>query len=131
MSTPPRPNPYQTLSPGSVLPTDAQAASWVLRVPESRPENSTANHKNVYAEGYRTQPWNEDYALSVRRAAYEGKISWLKEENPSYAAGDLGGAVGQWFSGGWHDAGAENYIQAVRRHYTNRTWEQWLPAPRQ
>jgi autotransporter family porin len=45
---------FTTLSLGSVLPSDAQCAARVQRSSwEPRPANTTANHTNVYAQGYR------------------------------------------------------------------------------
>src|SRR5689334_1563278 len=49
--------PFQTLPVGSALPTDAQCTAIMdqHRSPsfEPRPENTEANHTNVYAAGYR------------------------------------------------------------------------------
>jgi hypothetical protein len=45
---------FTTLSPGSPLPGDAECAARVRRSSwEPRPENTTANHTNLYAQGYR------------------------------------------------------------------------------
>jgi len=44
---------FNTLSPGSVLPSDAECAARVSRSSwEPRPENTTANHTNLYVQGY-------------------------------------------------------------------------------
>jgi autotransporter family porin len=34
----------------------------------------------------------------------------------------LWGCVGSWFSGGWYDSGAANYIQNVQTALANKTW---------
>ena len=74
---------------------------------------------------YGTVPLNEqstafnlDYYASRIRWCYDGRINWW-----SYPAGDLWGCVGWWFSGGWHDAGAEDYIAKVKGHLAGRAWE--------
>lgn len=56
-----------------------------------------------------------DFYGSVIRACYEGVWG-----HP----GDPWGCVGSWYSGGWHDQGAKNYIASVKRHLSVRTWEQ-------
>jgi autotransporter family porin len=32
------------------------------------------------------------------------------------------GCVGSWFSGGWYDSGAQNYINGVKGHLANKDW---------
>ncbi|HEU0249838.1 MAG TPA: Ig-like domain-containing protein [Solirubrobacteraceae bacterium] len=32
------------------------------------------------------------------------------------------GCVGSWFSGGWYDSGAQNYINGVKSHLANKDW---------
>jgi hypothetical protein len=34
----------------------------------------------------------------------------------------LWGCVGAWFSGGWYDSGAVNYINGVKTALAQRTW---------
>ena len=62
-------------------------------------------------------PFNLDYYGSRIRMCYDGKLNWWP-----YPSGDLWGCVGWWFSGGWHDAGAEDYIAKVRGHLVSRAW---------
>ncbi|MCU1501341.1 MAG: hypothetical protein JWM12_695 [Ilumatobacteraceae bacterium] len=64
--------------------------------------------------------YNLDVAVGARRSCFEGKETWL---GGAYAAGDLWGCVGLWFSGRWHDPGAETYIAAVKDYLANRIWE--------
>jgi hypothetical protein len=66
--------------------------------------------------------FNADYTLAIRRLCYEGKETWLRDFNSTYAAGDLWGCIGRWFSGRWHDAAADGYIQRVRDTMNARTW---------
>ncbi|MDP9347074.1 MAG: hypothetical protein M3P44_15450 [Actinomycetota bacterium] len=64
--------------------------------------------------------FNADYYGRAFRSCYDGRERWLGDP---YAAGDAWGCVGLWFSGGWHDAGAEAYVRAVRGSLEARTWE--------
>lgn len=86
---------------------------------------------------HETWPWSEestafnvDYTLAFYRSCYEGYISWLRPKSASYAAGDLWGCLGAYYSGGWYDgnaaveySGANWYIERVKFHLAQRTWE--------
>lgn len=76
-------------------------------------------YPNTWPYAYESTAWNADYTLSVRRACFDGKITWLGN---GYAAGNMWGCVGEWFSGRWLDAGANNYISLVEQHEANRDW---------
>jgi hypothetical protein len=39
-----------------------------------------------------------------------------------YAAGDLWGCVGTWYSGLWHDPAADTYMNEVKAHYSAKAW---------
>ena len=71
--------------------------------------------------------YNLDYTYATWRACYEGVYTWLNtvERNGTYAAGDLWGCVGVWFSGRWY-VGNDAYLNqagdSVRWHYNNKTW---------
>lgn len=69
--------------------------------------------------------YNVDAALAARRACFEGDETWLNQFNPPrpYAAGDIVGCMGLWFSGRWYDAGATQYISTWQGHLNARTWE--------
>jgi autotransporter family porin len=69
--------------------------------------------------------FNLDYTYSVWRNCYEGRDTWLNtvERGANYAAGDLWGCVGVWFSGRWHVPAAETYITAVKGWLNQRVWE--------
>src|SRR5262249_18015308 len=58
-------------------------------------------HPGTWPYASDSTSWNVDYAMAVRRACFEGKETWLGN---GYAAGDLWGCIGRWFSGGWHDS---------------------------
>ena len=76
-------------------------------------------HEETYPRAAQATAWNADYALAWERACFEGDFTWLKN---GYAAGDLNGCVGAWFSGNWKDSGALNYINTVLGHLSNKPW---------
>jgi hypothetical protein len=68
---------------------------------------------------------NADYWGSIIRSYYDGKQTWLNTVSGNgarYAAGDLWGSIGAWFSGRWHDGGAEAYVVAVKDYMAKRIW---------
>jgi hypothetical protein len=65
-------------------------------------------------------PFNADYYARALRSCYDGRETWVRH---GYGSGDLWGCVGWWFSGSWHDPGAEDYVRRVQRWYAERTWE--------
>ena len=72
--------------------------------------------------------YNLDYTYASWRACYEGAYGWLNgaERNGTYAAGDVWGCLGVWFSGRWYvnnDAYLNQPGDSVRWHLENRTWE--------
>lgn len=76
-------------------------------------------HPNTWPYAYESTAWNVDYTLSVRRACFDGKITWLGN---GYTAGNMWGCVGEWFAGAWLTAGANDYIASVQQHEANRDW---------
>lgn len=85
-------------------------------------------------------PWNRDSTAAAvdvlggwLRGCYEGWVWWLRDHGNSskgaYAAGDLWGCVGAWYSGDWHDGtistpSGERYIARVKRWYSVKRWNQ-------
>ncbi len=70
--------------------------------------------------------YNLDIAYGVWRKCYEGQETWLNDTNErvgTYAAGDMWGCVGRWFSGRWHTAASETYIAAVKDYLNQRIWK--------
>jgi hypothetical protein len=64
-----------------------------------------------------------DYWGAYIRGCYEGWAYWLKSTGTrTYAAGQLWGCIGSWYSGAWHDAGANTYIARVQTQENNHTW---------
>ncbi len=66
--------------------------------------------------------FNLDYYGASVRYYYDGCADWL---GSNYWSGDIWGAVGAWYSGGWYNDGAEWYISEVQRALRDRTWEQF------
>lgn len=81
--------------------------------------NIPPTYPNTWPYAYNSTAWNADYALSVRRACFDGKVTWLGN---GYAAGNMWGCVGEWFSGRWLDAGANNYIALVKQREATKEW---------
>jgi hypothetical protein len=83
-------------------------------------------------------PWNRDSTAAAvdalsgwLRGCYEGWVWWLRDHGNTshgrYAAGDLWGCVGAWYSGDWHDGAvgvpsAENYIDRAKKRYNTAPW---------
>ena len=95
---------------------------WVRCVTRriSRRSSISVNARNSSA-------YNLDYTYASWRACYEGVYTWLNtvERNGTYAAGDVWGCVGMWFSGRWYvnnDAYLNQPGDSVRWHYDNKTW---------
>ncbi len=64
-----------------------------------------------------------DYWGASIRGCYEGWESWLKSTGTgTYAAGDLWGCVGSWYSGDWHSGAANTYIAQVQNLENNHIW---------
>ena len=84
-------------------------------------------HTLAFTNGYAvvSSAFNLDYTYSVWRGCYEGQLTWLNtvERGATYAAGDVWGCLGVWFSGRWHTAPAETYIAAVKDYLNQRVWE--------
>ncbi len=73
--------------------------------------------------------FSAEYVYGVIRTCYEGWTSYLAERKPlpgysTYRAGDLWGCLGMWFSGGWYDSGAINYIDKVKKELVNKNWQE-------
>jgi hypothetical protein len=68
--------------------------------------------------------YNLDIALAARRLCYEGSETWLNtvERGRDYAAGDLWGCVGMWFSGRWYTQPSVNYINVVKSYLDPPIW---------
>jgi autotransporter family porin len=81
----------------------------------------------TYPWSRRSTAFNLDASLLVHRICFEGDMRWLRDVGySSYAAGDLWGCVGQWYSGGWHDPDAQTYITRIKGFVATHPWTQLL-----
>jgi hypothetical protein len=72
--------------------------------------------------------FSADYKLAYQRACMNGKISHLIGTSgyPSSNADTmLWGCVGQWYSGGWYDSGAQKYIARIKTYMSEKVWLTW------
>jgi hypothetical protein len=64
-----------------------------------------------------------DYFGAYIRGCFEGWAYWLKSSGTgNYAAGDLWGCVGSWYSGDWHTSAANTYIANVQKDHNTTIW---------
>lgn len=73
--------------------------------------------------------FNADFVYGWLRNCFEGHADYLYQRTPvagypPYHAGDIWGCLGFWFSGGWYEQGAINYIATTKDHYAQKTWLQ-------
>ena len=68
--------------------------------------------------------YNLDTTYATWRSCFEGAETWLNtvERGRDYAAGDVWGCVGTWFSGRWYTAAANGYISGVQDYLNQRIW---------
>lgn len=71
--------------------------------------------------------FSAEYMYGMIRTCYEGWTTYLHDRTPQpgyapYAAGDLWGCLGRWYSGGWYDQGAIDYIAKVKTAYNQKVW---------
>jgi Concanavalin A-like lectin/glucanases superfamily len=64
--------------------------------------------------------FNLDAYGAIMRQCYDGRIAWL---GGGYAAGDLWGCVGYYFTGRWNDPAGADYVEGVAAQLAARTWE--------
>ncbi len=71
--------------------------------------------------------FNAEYVYGVIRTCYEGWTTYLYDRTPTvgyprYHAGDLWGCIGRWYSGGWYDQDALQYIASVKAQLASKEW---------
>ncbi len=71
--------------------------------------------------------FNAEYMYGVIRTCYEGWTTYLYDRTPTvgyprYHAGDLWGCIGRWYSGGWYDQDALQYIASVKAQLASKEW---------
>ena len=88
-------------------------------------KNVSKWHGGTYPLSAKATAFNVDYWAGMVRHYYEGCAGWMKDyaaPGYTYRAGDVWGSLGAWYSGQWHDAGANTYIAQVKAHRDARTW---------
>jgi hypothetical protein len=73
--------------------------------------------------------FNAEYVYGIIRTCFEGWTTYLSEGTPvagypRYHAGDIWGCLGRWYSGGWYNQGAIDYIYSIKAHLANEEWRQ-------
>ncbi|MDX6309263.1 MAG: hypothetical protein QOI06_2309 [Nocardioidaceae bacterium] len=64
-----------------------------------------------------------DYLGATLRGCFEGWEVWLANTGKQdYRPGQLWGCVGSWYSGGWNDPAAKDYVRNVKAEWQNHTW---------
>ena len=88
-------------------------------------QNRYPYERSAWPGAERSTAMNADTAYAVWRACFEGYEWWLNtvEHGARYAAGDLWGCVGRWFSGRWLLARSESYIAHVQGRLSQRIWQ--------
>ena len=81
-------------------------------------------HMSAMTDSIHSSAYNVDYTYSIWRSCFEGRETWLNqfERGRDYAAGDVWGCVGLWFSGRWYTQPANEYIAAVQDYLNQRIW---------
>ena len=76
------------------------------------------------ADAMSSTAYNLDISYAVWRTCFEGDEQWLNtvERGQDYAAGDVWGCVGKWFTGRWYTQGAKDYIAAVQSYVDKKIW---------
>jgi autotransporter family porin len=83
-------------------------------------------HFGTYPLSVDSTAFNADYTGALFRWYYDGHATWVMdvEHGKDYVPGDAWGAIGAHFAGRWYAGGAQDYIEKVRAHEADRTWEQ-------
>jgi hypothetical protein len=87
-------------------------------------QNRYPFEKGAFPAAIRSTAMNADTAYAIWRTCFDGYETWLNTvpEPQRYVKGDAWGCVGRWFSGRWHDTGAQQYIAKVRQYRKEKIW---------
>ena len=71
--------------------------------------------------------FNVEYVYAVIRTCYEGWTTYLSNSTPlpgyaPYHAGDIWGCLGRWYSGGWYNQSAIDYINRIKIALSGKDW---------
>jgi hypothetical protein len=83
--------------------------------------------KDAFPMAQTDTAFSAEYAYGILRACYEGWTTYLSQGTPlpgyaRYAAGDIWGCLGRWYSGWWYTQGAVDYIAKVKATMAAKTW---------
>ena len=90
-----------------------------------------SSFRATYPLSLQSTAFNVDFKLAYQRACVNGYINYLSRITPTgghhrypspYATEQLWGCVGNWYSGGWYDSGAINYIQQIKTLMSQQPW---------
>jgi hypothetical protein len=90
-----------------------------------------SSFRATYPLSLQSTAFNVDFKLAYQRACVNGYINYLGRITPTaghhrypspYATEQLWGCVGNWYSGGWYDSGAINYIQQIKTLMSQQPW---------
>lgn len=76
-------------------------------------------HPGTYPNSANSTSFNLDYYGALIRGCANGWDYVTNTQN------DVWGCVGRWYSGGWHDSGAQWYIGEVQRELAEKNWRGW------
>jgi hypothetical protein len=84
----------------------------------------TPYYRDWIADATASSAYNLDISYAIWRSCFEGNETWLNtvERGEDYAAGDLWGCIGRWFSGRWYTQPANDYVAAVKDYLDTRVW---------
>lgn len=68
--------------------------------------------------------YNVDQQSAEIRGCYDGHSTYLNG-GVGKTTGDMPGCLGQWYSGAWHDSGAQTYIGWYNTAFNNKAWLGW------
>lgn len=93
---------------------------------------------NAWPMAHTSTAFNVDLHGAYQRACMNGDITYLIGSVDSATglaypndntAEMFWGCIGQWYSGGWYDPGALNYIDNVKGYLSREPWRGWPNAP--
>jgi hypothetical protein len=86
---------------------------------------------NTWPEARHSTALNADFHAAEHRRCMNGDINYLRERTPlspypNYPTSDTElatwGCIGNWYSGGWYDAAAVDYINHVKQSLAAQPW---------
>jgi autotransporter family porin len=108
-----------------VPPSDVYSSLGLTQVKWRWPEGS-GGWAGTEPLRWKSTAFNLDVWGQQFRSCFDGKEEWLRSNGfPKYSPGDEWGCVGKWFSGGWWDSDAVEYVDSVKNILVNKTWQRY------